>query len=238
MKTAALLTARQGSKSVPNKNLYKHNDIPLYQWNVRYASECKLIDQIYISTDIQEIFVANANGEINVNMIKRPSKLCQDNSSHYETIMHGLNIIEKEMGEIDYLVILLGNAPFAYTADLKLALQLFEEDKDKFDSCQSVANFPMFNPFRSFNILTSTGELRPIIDNSLMRFLQNRKNANDKNAFGEIYFFTGGFWICKPSTLRKNDGDSVFSWLGKRIMPYIQPDGLQEIDAPFQLKLL
>lgn len=238
MKIAALLTARNGSKSVPNKNLYLKDDIPLYQWNVQFAEKSKYIQKVYITTDIPEIFSSKEQGIFKAEVIKRPAKLCQDNSSHHETILHGLEIIEDELGSLDYLVVLLGNAPFAFTDDLDKAIQLFHEARDKYDSCQSVGIFNQFNPFRSFHKLNSTGELKPIINPSITKFLQNKKNSNDKNAFGDIYFFNGAFWIMKVETLRKADGDSVFPWLGQRILPYVQDSKYQEVDAPWQLQLL
>lgn len=240
MKIAALLTARNGSKSVINKNLYIYNNMPLYEWNVRYTEKSIYIKKIYISTDIPSIIQAYEDQTFSkkVELIVRPEYLCTDDSSHYDTIIHGFNIIEEDIGKIDYLVVLLGNAPWAFTKDVDSAISLLDGAGDKFDSCQSVSKFNHFNPFRSFRITKETGELTPIIDHNMMSFLQKKNNINDKHAFGNTYYFNGGFWIIKRHTLLKNNGNSVFSWLGQSIMPYIQEEGLQEIDAPYQLKYL
>lgn len=238
MQIAALLTARNGSKSVPNKNNYLKDGIPLYQWNVNFAEKSKHIQKVYISTDIPEVFKAKEQELFKAEIIKRPASLCKDNSSHHETMLHGLEIIEKDMGKLDYLVVLLGNAPFAYTEDLDAAISLLHNSREKFDSCQSVGVFNQFNPFRSFQKLNSTGELKPIINQSITKFLTNKKNTNDKDAFGDIYFFNGAFWIMKTETLLKANGDSVFPWLGQRILPYVQDSKHQEVDSPWQLQLL
>lgn len=234
----ALQTARAGSKSVPNKNLYKLNGVPLYVYNVKHALASVIIQKLYISTDCEDIIKAcqnSANEKLKV--IVRPASLCQDNSSHYDAIMHGLETIEKENGQLDILVILLGNTPYAYNRDLDVAIKGFLNCYEKYDSCMSVSKFNMFNPFRSFHQLDEGGVV-PIIDERITSFLSNRKNKNDKDAFGDIFFFNGSFWICKRETLVKNEGNSVFPWLGKRIMPFFQQDGIMEIDAEWQLNNL
>lgn len=238
MKIAVLLTARAGSKSVPNKNLYRLNNIPLYLYNVSYAIECNTIQRIYISTDSEEIINdCRKSKHDKLKLIVRPAALCQDDSSHYDTIIHGLNEIEKIEGQLDMLVVLLGNAPHAYPEDLTKAIQGLITCSKSYDSCMSVSKMNMFNPFRAVHQLEN-GSVVPVVNPKIANFLANRKNQNDKDCFGDIYFFNGGFWICKRETLLKNDGEFVFPWLGKRIMPYFQPDGLQEVDAEWQLKLL
>jgi len=238
MKIAALLTARAGSKSVPNKNLYPFNGKPLYLYNVAHALAIPSIEKLYISTNLPEIIQAcQKTQNEKLRLIIRPETLCQDSSSHHHAILHGLEQIEKDIGQVDILIVLLGNTPHAYTEDLDKAIQGFITCFDNYDSCMSVSKMNCFNPFRAFHQLDN-GTIVPIIDSRITNFLANRKNQNDKDAYGDIYYFTGSFWIIKRETLIKNDGKSVFSWLGNRIMPYIQPEGYMEIDAFWQLKLL
>jgi hypothetical protein len=151
--------------------------------------------------------------------------------------MHGFEVIEKENGHVDFLVVLLGNTPHAYTTELDSAIDNFIFEQDRFDSCMSVSKFNMFNPYRAVHKLDN-GTVVPIINPKITTFMSNRKSANDKDAFGDVYFFNGSFWIIKRETLFKNDGDFVFPWLGKRIMPFVQKDGYQEIDAEWQLRVL
>lgn len=230
MRIVALQTARECSKSVIDKNMYPYNGKPLYEHNISHAQNCKLINDVYITTDCQRIIDAKK-----AKIIRRPAFLCKDTSSHYNTIIHGLNKIEADTGKVDILIVLLGNTPHAYTEDLTMAILNFtkSENFDKFDSCMSVAKYPMFNPYRSFEKLTN-GNIVSIVDHKAT----NRQNVNDKNAFNDTYFFTGSFWIIKRETLIKNNGKSVFSWLGNRIMPFEQIPLYQELDASWQINLL
>jgi N-acylneuraminate cytidylyltransferase len=238
VKIAALLTARADSKSVPDKNLYRLNNIPLYKHNIIHALKSKHIQCIYVTTDSKEI-INDCNNLIGnkLKVIVRPKSLCTDYSSHYDAIMHGFNIMEKELGPIDILVVLLGNTPHAYTVDLDRAIDEFFIGFDKYDSCMSVGLFNQFNPYRAFHQYP-TGELKPVINPKVADFMTFRKNQNDKNAFGDVYFFNGSFWILKRQSLVDNNGENIFPWLGKRIMPYVQPSEYQEVDAKWQLKLL
>lgn len=239
-KIMALQTARAGSKSVPDKNLYKLNNIPLYAYNVRNAVASKFIEKLYISTDSQEIInTCQKTKNDKIKLIVRPPELCQDTSHHYDAIIHGLNEIEKENGKIDILVVLLGNTPYAYTKDLDDAIDNFIF-QDYYDSCMSVSTFNMFNPFRAFHKFDGT-TIKPFVTQFIANQFLNQhgnKQLNDKNGYGDIYFFNGSFWIIKRETLLRNDGDSVFTWLGNKILPYEQREGIMEIDVSWQLDTL
>jgi CMP-N-acetylneuraminic acid synthetase len=247
---AALQTARAGSKSVPNKNLMMYKGMPLFKHNLMHVINSTHVHNLYVSTDSKEIMKEckstrntlsrslGFNPTNAIHVIKRPAKLCKDESSHYDTILHGLKYIErKQKSKVDLLVVLLGNTPHAYTEDLDAALECFTNNWHDFDSCQSVGKFNMFNPQRAFN-LRRDGTLVPVVGACREHFLKRKKNINDKDAFGDIYFFNGSFWIIKRETLLKNEGRGVFSWLGNRVMPWEQNSTYQEIDAEWQTKLL
>ena len=51
MSTIAIITARSGSKSVPNKNIRMLGDKPLLGWVVKAVSKSELVDKIILSTD-------------------------------------------------------------------------------------------------------------------------------------------------------------------------------------------
>jgi CMP-N-acetylneuraminic acid synthetase len=144
MNIYALQTARAGSKSVPNKNIMEIKGKPLYLHNVLYALDSNLIKDVFISTDYD---VIHQNAEkYGYKSIKRPENLCQDNSSHQETMVHGLEHIEQLTGErCDYLVVLFGNTLGARTIDLDNAIGMITSNKD-LDSIQSVSEYTMFNP--------------------------------------------------------------------------------------------
>jgi len=51
----AIIPARSGSKSIPNKNLIKLNNHPLISYSIKFAKTEPLIDRVVCSTDSKEI---------------------------------------------------------------------------------------------------------------------------------------------------------------------------------------
>jgi CMP-N-acetylneuraminic acid synthetase len=229
MNIAALQTVRMGSKSVPNKNLTLIDDSPLWSYNAMYARECKLITDLYISTDILSIHKSGYK------TIKRPENLCGDDASHYDVILHGLQNIDQRMHcEVEILVILLGNNNGAYEPDLTCAIKSLINNP-KADSIMSVGKYNMFNPYRAYKY--SKGYADTYVDQKTTK-KATKANHNDKNAYGDAYFFNGSFWICRREAIIKNNGLLPFPWLGKKILMYEQEPDIMEIDAFWQIKLL
>lgn len=233
MNIYALQTARAGSKSVPNKNIMNIKGKPLYLHNVEYALESKYIKEVYISTDYESICVdAEKYG---YKTIARPEELCQDNSSHRDTMLHGMQEIELRTGEkCDYLVVLFGNTLGARTEDLDKAIDKLKANSE-LDSIQAVSEYTMFNPFRAFKI--ENGLLNTIVDQDFIKSNINHELPNDRNSAGKCYFMNGSFWIIKRQAIIDNDGLLPFPFLGKKIGAYIQ-DTMMELDAPWQIKFL
>ena len=167
----ALQTARAGSKSVPNKNIMEIKGKPLYLHNALYALDSESIKDVYVSSDYDVIEKDAA--KYGYKFIRRPDHLCQDDSSHRDTMLHGIEHIESTTGEsCDYLVVLFGNTLGARTIDLDNAINMMLSNPE-LDSIQAVSEYTMFNPFRAFKI--TEGELQTIVD---QEFIRNNLKGN------------------------------------------------------------
>jgi CMP-N-acetylneuraminic acid synthetase len=201
----------------------------LYKYNLRAAWLSGIYDQVYVITDYDydELIVPPKQ------FIKEDtSKYKKDGNHHYEAILQGLEAIEKIHGKLDYLTILLGNCRGGATPQSLSSATHSLMERPTFDSCVSVSCFNMFNPFRAYKDVN--GSLKNWIDPDVIK--ENKVDLNDKNAFEDTYFFNGGFWIVKRDVLVANNGIPPFTWLGKKIMPYVQAYGIMELDSPWQLK--
>jgi len=222
----ALQTAREGSKSVPRKNLLDVEGFPLFRYNLWAARAALSVDHVYLSTDSAEM--ADGAREDGVTVIKRPAHLATDTCSHWETIKHW---IEHMDGLPEIVVVLLGNSYGAKPEEIDCGVHILQSD-DTIDSVISVAEFNMFNPCRAYR--RERGRLVPMVPR-----LENTSDlgSNDKRAFGDVYFFNGSYWIIRTSVFFENQGRGAFPWLGNNIVPIVQNPVYQELDAEWQRML-
>lgn len=221
-KTVALQTARAGSKSIPKKNLLEVDMHPLFAHSIMAATDCKLIDSVWCSTDDNTI--KSLSHFYDFNIIDRPLELSGDNDSHLDVIRHGVEYIENKIGKCDVVVLLLGNVVGIDNKSLTEAIKML----DGFDSVVSVSKFNMFNPFRAMKIIN--GQLDTFIPQDK---IQSSIQTNDKDSAGDIYYCNGNFWIMKRDVIFQKNNKLPFQWLGNKICPYVQ-DTFLELDAPWQ----
>tara|TARA_R110001592_G_scaffold358474_1_gene663480 strand:+ start:2773 stop:3474 length:702 start_codon:yes stop_codon:yes gene_type:complete len=228
MIAAALQTARSGSKSVKNKNISIVAGKPLFMHNLEAALNCELVNNVFVSTDCDFII---KNSPDQVGIIKRPTHLCKDDSSHQEAMQHGLLEIENILNkQVDFFILLLGNSIIKDHKKIDEAIRILKENKE-YDSVVTVSKFNMFNPFRAFNI----------IDGQLNNFIKNYSsaeniNSNDKNVFGDFYYLNGEFQVMRRKSIL-SEGHPPFKWMGDKIYPMVLENNM-EIDALWQLEYL
>ena len=223
-KILCISTARKNSREVKNKNLIKVGGMEMMYHNIYNALKTKEINVVAATTDIKIKKIKNKK----FHHIVRPKNLTHSNSSHKKTMIDCLIKIEKKLDKkFDFVILILGNSIGAETSDLKRAITIIKLNKN-IDSIVSVIKLNMFNPMRAI----STKKNRVFFP-----FFKNKNSANDKNTFGDFYFFNGSFMIFKRSCLFTK-GIGPFNWLGKNIFPYMQKKTFMEVDASWQLRLI
>ena len=234
MNVYALQTARAGSKSVPNKNILNIKGKSLYLHNIHFAQQSKLVQDVFISTDYD--IIKKDKDKYGNKIIDRPEYLSTDDCSHHDTMIHGLQEIEKVTNKsCDILVVLFGNTLGARTEDLDSAIDMLISNPEA-DSVQAVSEYTMFNPFRAFKV-DEKGFLDTIVSQDFIKEKSLITNINDRNSAGETYFMNGSFWVIRKEVLLAKKGKLPFPFLGYNILPYHQ-ETLMEIDAPWQIKFL
>lgn len=237
-KVYSLSTARNGSKSVPYKNTMVLKNKPLYLHNLLESMNTPEILQTYISTDIPEVI---ENGPTyGYKVIVRPDELCQDHSTHTDTIYHGLLEIEKDIKtEVDILVVMLGNTINMDRNVITQALKMLQDDP-QLDSVITVIKINHFNPIRAY-VDDGKGFITTYLKQELIQETLTKKHMSDKNAMGDI-LFQNGLWIIRRNAIvqaaKNQQGLLPFQWFGNNIKYIIQDPSLQEIDDNYQVKLL
>lgn len=123
-KVLGLITARGGSKRLPNKNLADLGGTSLLGWTVKAALGSQYLDKLIISSDSQDIIAEAEQYKCEAPFI-RPDNLAGDDASSVDVALHALN----ELGWTEgVLVLLQPTSPFRQAADIDACLRLCQED--------------------------------------------------------------------------------------------------------------
>jgi regulator of RNase E activity RraA/CMP-N-acetylneuraminic acid synthetase len=124
-KIVAFVPAKGSSERIQNKNLSVLDGEHLFKRKLRQLLECKLIDEVYLDTDSDEI--AELASDLPVKRLKRPAALASN-----ATDGHELFAWECAQVSADYYVQTLCTAPFvgAETLERALSCLLSSESND------------------------------------------------------------------------------------------------------------
>ena len=136
MKKIAIITARSGSKGLPNKNVLLANGKPLMAYSIEAALESGEFEKIIVSTDSQEYI--DLLSHYPIEFIKRSAELSSDKASSFVVIEDVLNRYSHV--DYDYFVLLQPTSPLRTAQHIQEANKKFEANFDKFDFLVSVSD--------------------------------------------------------------------------------------------------
>jgi len=222
---AALQLGRGGSKGFPGKNTYQVLGRPLMEYALLAAGHTPEIDEIYVSTDSEEIKeIGRKNG---AQIIDRPDELCTSTAKHQDAMVHGYRYIKNLGKDVELIVLLQCNAPFILPRHLSEGIRVLRE-RPEFDSAATVSEYSAFTPARA-RIIGADGEIR-----NFMSPEQLADATSERDSQGRIYF-TDGTFIVRPRCLERIEtGMLPYPWMGKR--SYAVPNwGGLDVDAAWQI---
>lgn len=119
-KTIAFIFARGGSKGLPFKNQLKLSDHPLIAYSIYIAKINPLIDEVYVSTDSDEI--ANIAIDYGAKIILRPKELAKDDSPEFLSWKHAVNYLFNKGVYFDKFISLPPTSPLRSLKDTEICL--------------------------------------------------------------------------------------------------------------------
>lgn len=126
MKSICVIPARGGSKRIPKKNILKLNGIPLISYTIRAAKESAQFDEIFVSTENNEIkSIALSEG---VKVDDRPIHMAGDKVTKIEVIKEFLDR-HTYISTNDTITALLPTCPFRTSIHIQEAFQLFNKNQ-------------------------------------------------------------------------------------------------------------
>ena len=221
MEILAIIPARKDSKWIINKNIKKINGKPLISYSIEAALNSKHINKVAVSTDSDEILKIADN--YNVESIKRPSDLAQDDSTTVDAIKHTLDTLkESDNYSPEVLILLQPTSPLRDSDDIDEAMKMFLEDDDA-DSIISIAKFT-HDPLWSFKI--EDDYLSPFFDEE---FLNKRRQE-----LPQLYLPNGAIYIIKTEKLLEKN-----SFILKKSKAYLMTrEKSFDIDTELDFKIV
>jgi CMP-N,N'-diacetyllegionaminic acid synthase len=150
MNIVAVIPARSGSKSIPNKNIMSIGGKPMLAYSIEHAQKSKYINRIIVSTDSDYYGDIAKSFGAEVPFL-RPAHLAQDMSTDLEVFEHALRWLqEHERYQADVVVHLRPTTPVRNPADVDKMIEMLINDIS-LDSVRSVSLAPE-TPYKMWTI--------------------------------------------------------------------------------------
>ena len=188
MKILAIIPARGGSKGVPRKNIKLLNGIPLIEYTINAAKDSKLITDVLVNSDDDEILeIANKN---KVSIFKRSRDLATDTSASIDVVCDTLQQLQSQNKFYDAIILLQPTSPFRPIGFIDEAIEKFLNSG--FDSLISVLEVPHeYNPHWTFEL-----------ENNQLKIVTGEKEIiKRRQDLPKTYFRDGSIYITKTEVL-------------------------------------
>lgn len=227
---AALLLGRKGSVGFPGKNVYQMLGRPLMAYPLLAALNSKYVDEVYVSTDDEEIMeIARQMG---AKVIVRPPELCTKEALGEDAYKHGYHWIKEKTGkDIEMIVLLFCNAATILAEQIDYGIEVLRKHPD-YDSAVTVSKYNMWSPLRARRE-DENGLLQPFVP---FATFGDPKTLNcDRDSQGEVLFADMSVSIVRPRCLEKlEEGMLPQKWMGQKIYPIKSEAGL-DVDYEWQM---
>lgn len=142
--TIATICARGGSIGVPRKNVRILNGKPLILHTIDQAMACSQIDQVYVSSDDDEIMAIAKSAGAEV-LFKRPVELATSKSGKLPVIQHLVEHVLSSGVAVKRIVDLDPTSPLREVSDISNAIKLLTDDVDTVITGYPSDKNPYFN---------------------------------------------------------------------------------------------
>jgi len=215
-KYVVIIPARGGSKGIPKKNLKNFLGEPLLQHSIDYAKQSKLVNQIILTTDSDEIMQIGKDN--NISVVDRPKELSGDYASTESAIEHVISLFNYSLKTI--FILLQPTSPLRPKNSLDKMIGIF--NKEGYDSMLTLSP-----------IHPLTWKINKKIPECMYDYL-NRPRRQDFKEKDLIYDENGSVYIFKYEIFKKESNR-----LGGKIGSFIFGEEYgKQIDTPLDFELL
>jgi CMP-N,N'-diacetyllegionaminic acid synthase len=204
MEVFALVTARSGSKGVPDKNLKQIGNHSLLEWSIKASLKTSQITKTFLSTDSAEYAKLGESYGAIVPFL-RPLELASDSAVDFDVIHHFLSSLKASP---DVIVHIRPTTPLRNPLIIREAVEYFVKFKNEITSLRSVHEMSE-SAYKTFEV-SEKGLLKPIAS------VPDGDKANlPRQAFPKTYQANGYVDVLNPEFIlkeRKLHGDKIFAF--------------------------
>ena len=206
-KILAIIPARGGSKGLPGKNIRPLLGKPLIAWSIEHAQKSKYVDEIFISTDSQEI--ANVAEQYGVKVPElRPVELARDSAPSSEFVVYTLNKMKSEGKDFDGFILLEPTSPLRDVEDVDKSIeQLFGNE-----GCESVVGVAMSGTVHPAFMVVKGKE-------GYLEALDSEHSTSRRQDLPEVFFFEGTVYVSKVDAYLEKR-----TFYHDKTLPYVGPE--------------
>lgn len=221
----ALIPARSGSKSIPNKNIKEYCGKPLIAWTIEQAKQSSEITDIIVSTDCEKIKQIAEKYGAEVPFL-RPKEISGDHSTDFEFMKHTVDWLKTERNTTPHLIVhLRPTYPNRKIKDLDEAIKKFRHNtvfnNKPYTSLRSVveAEYPAYKMYKK----EGKQELKPLFER--VNGIEEPYN-NARQLLPKCYWHNGCIDITTPECLENG------SVSGNKILMYeMEKNEINDIDT-------
>ncbi len=138
------ICARGGSAGVPGKNIRPLCGKPLIGWTIEQAFASKVADEVFVSTDSEDIARVARSFGAQVPFL-RPAELATSTAGKLPVIQHLVEWVEAQHGPVNAIVDLDPTSPLRDIADIQTCFSMLDANTDVVITGYEADKNPYFN---------------------------------------------------------------------------------------------
>lgn len=218
-KNIAIITARSGSKGLPDKNIKPLMGIPLMAYSILAAQKSNCFQKIFVSTDSEKYAEIAEQFGADASFLRSP-ETSSDTAGSWDVIREVIKEFEKRGKTFERIMLLQPTSPLRTASDIRMSFQLMEEkDANSIVSVTATDHSPLW--------------CNTLPDDLSMEFFRNEQYCDCPRQFLPKYYRVNG-----AIYLVTRDELYVERMLRKKSYAYIMPQERSiDIDTEFDFAL-
>ena len=229
----AIITARGGSKSIPNKSIAPCAGKPLMYYTIKAAQQAKTVTRLIISTDNEEMAAVARKCGVEVPFM-RPKHLASDKAQDLGVLEHALSELRKKEGYVpDAVIHLRPTTPLKKAGDIDRGVKLLLSHKEA-TSVRSICQ-PLHTPFKMYKLDKKKGLLEPLLMKVFTDVFEKLVEPHNmpRQMLPQVWRHSGYVDIIRPQVITE-----LHSMSGPHIAPLFFEEWRDiDIDSPFEIAM-